>query len=88
MVKDSDGLTKPPRCVDVACWISEAKQNMKKSTLVNAWMLDNIEYFPCTSPEVDVPPAVNVPMGEDATYLISDMEVGSDDDAGALVGVV
>ncbi len=32
---------------------------------------------------------VNVPMGKDITNLISDMEVGSNDDvAGALVGVV
>jgi hypothetical protein len=51
-------------------------------------VLDNFEYFPRSSLEVDVPPVVNVPMGEDATNLISDMEVGSDDDAGALVGVV
>ncbi len=61
---------------------------MKKSTLVNAWMLDDFEYFPRATPEVDVPPVVNVPMGDDATNFISDMEVGSNDDAGALVGVV
>jgi hypothetical protein len=88
MVKDSDDLTKPPLRVDVARWISDAERNMKKSTLVNAWMLDGFEYFPRATPEVDVPPVVNVPMGVDATNFISDMEVGSDDDAGALVGVV
>jgi hypothetical protein len=56
--------------------------------MVNAWMRHDLEYFPCASPMVDVPPVVQVPMGEDVTNLISDMEVGSDDDAGALVGVV
>ena len=65
--KDSDNLSKPPHCVDIACWIDGAKQQMKQSTLVNAWMRHDLEYFPCASPVVDVPSVVNVLMGEDVT---------------------
>ena len=88
MVKDSKDLSEPPRHVDVARWIVAAEQQMKRSTMVNAWMRHNLEYFPRASPVVDVPPVVTVTMGEDATNLMSDMEAGSDDDAGVLVGVV
>jgi len=59
---------------------------MKQSTLVNAWMRHDLEYFPRASLVVDVPLEVNVPTGEDdATNLISDMEAGSDDDTGAVL---
>ena len=62
---------------------------MKQSTMVNAWMRYDLKYFPCTSPVVDVPPVVTVPMGKDITNLISDMKAGSDNDVtGGLVGVV
>ena len=87
MVKDSEDLSVPPRRVDIARWIVHAEKNMKQSTLVNAWMRHDLEYFPRASLVVDVPLEVNVPTGEDdATNLISDMEAGSDeDDAGAVV---
>ena len=89
MGKDSDNLSNPPHCMDVACWIVGAEQQMKQSTMVNAWMRYDLKYFPCTSPVVDVPPVVTVPMGKDITNLISDMKAGSDNDVtGGLVGVV
>jgi hypothetical protein len=88
MVKDSEDLSKPPRRVDIARWIAEAEHDMKRSTMVNAWMRHDLEYFPRTSPVVDVPPVVNVQMGEDVTNLISDMEAGSDNDDALAVGCV
>jgi hypothetical protein len=80
MVKDSEDLSKPLHRVDIACWIAEAEHDMKRSTMVNAWMRHDLEYFLCAIPVIDVPPVVNVQMGEDVTNLISDMEAGSDND--------
>lgn len=87
MINDSKDLLMPPYRVDIACWIIDAKCNMKQSTLVNTWMRYDLEYFPHTSPVVDVLLVVNVPMGEDVTNKIGDMEVGSDDDSRAVVSV-
>ncbi len=85
MVKDSEDLSKPPRRVDIACWIAAAERDMKQSTMVNAWMRHDLEYFcpGASRPVVDVPTVVNVPIvdgeGEDdVTNLISDMEAGSE----------
>ncbi len=71
MIHDSEDLSKPPRQVDVARWIADAECEMKRSTMVNAWMRHDLEYFPRASPMVDVPPVLQVPMGEDVTNLIS-----------------
>ncbi len=88
MVKYSEDLLNPPRCIYIARWINDAERNMKCSTTVNALMRHDFEYFPHAILVVDVPPVVNVrPMGEDVTNFISDMEAGSDDDAGAMVSV-
>jgi hypothetical protein len=96
MVTDSEDLSEPPRRVDIARWIADAERNMKRSTMVNAWMRHDFEYFPRASPVIDVPPVV-VTAAEDVTE-ISDMDDdgggndGGDDgtgnDAGAVVSVV
>ena len=102
MVNESDDLTKPPRRINIARWIVDAENKMKKSTLVNAWMRHDLEYFPRASTVVDVPPVENVPMGDvvsvppvvnvavgdDDTNFISDMGAGSDDDAANDAGAV
>ncbi len=81
MVHESEDLTKPPRRTDIAQWVSAAEQKMKGSTIINAWMRHDLEYFPRTSIEVQVPPVINVPiMAEnDATNRISDIEDESED---------
>ena len=87
MVKESEDLTKPPRRMDIARWVVDAEKEMKKSTLVNAWMRHDLEYFPRVSSDVlPVPPVVDVVVGDDATHFISDMDGASDDD-GAVVSV-
>ena len=78
MIHESEDLTKPPRRVDIARWIVDAESEMKKSTLVNAWMRHDLEYFPSASRVVDVPPVVQVEMDEDVTNFISDIEAASD----------
>ena len=63
MIHSSEDLSKPPCCVNIAHWVVAAKCEMNQSTMVNACMRHDLEYFPCTSLEVDVPLVVNVPMG-------------------------
>jgi hypothetical protein len=88
MVHESEDLTKPPCRTDIAHWISVAKQQMKKSTLINAWMQHDLEYFPCAraSVEVQVPPIINVPgtAENDVTNRISDIEDESVDGSTAV----
>jgi hypothetical protein len=89
MVTNSEDLSKPPRRIDIARWIVDAKHNMKRSTMVNAWMRHDFEYFPHASCVVDVPEVVHAVTAKDVT-VISDMDDdgsggddGGDNDSGS-----
>ena len=98
MVKDSEDLSKPPCRVDIARWIVHSESVMKRSTMVNAWMRHDFEYFPRASRVVDVPEVVRVATAAEDVTVISDMDDngggndggddGSGNNAGAVVSVV
>ncbi len=47
---------------------------MKRSTMVNAWMRHDFEYFPRMSRVVDVPEVVRVATAAEDVTVISDMD--------------
>ena len=96
MIKESEDLTKPPRRVDIAHWIVKSEQEMSATTLRNAWMRHDLEYFPCGSTVVSenvnvndvsvstVPENVNVndvsAMVSDGGTVVSDISMWTDGD--------
>ena len=98
MIKESEDLTKPPRRVDIAHWIVKSEQEMSATTLRNAWMRHDLEYFPCGSTVVSenvnvndvsastVPENVNVndvSAMSDGGTVVSDMSTWTDGDGDA-----
>ncbi len=72
--KDSKDLLKPPRRLNIARWVVHSVSMMKRSTMVNAWMRHDFEYFPRESRVVDVPEVVLVSTTAEDVTVISDMD--------------
>ena len=62
---ESEDLSVPPRRINVARWIVQSEQEMDATTLRNAWMRHDLEYFPAgytPPPSTAIQPVVPTPL--------------------------